>query len=140
MLADKSAELAQSDGFQHFKAILNLARSRHPYSARNSFLIALQKPDATVVMPYTEWKKAGRRVLSQDEGGQPIYILKPNTKWITKRERPGPGGAAQGHDRVRFDPHLRHLIDGRSRPPQGSTPAGRRTQARLGWPRAPGGR
>jgi hypothetical protein len=79
VLADRSAELAQSDGFQHFKAILNLARSRHPYSARNSFLIALQKPDATVVMPYTEWKKAGRRVLSQDEGGQPLYILKPNT-------------------------------------------------------------
>src|SRR4051812_33788554 len=89
LLADRSAELAGSEGFQHFKAILNLARQRHPYSANNTFLIALQAPHATVVMPYTEWKKAGRQVLSQEQGGQPLYILKPNTRWITRENEQG---------------------------------------------------
>ena len=88
-LAERSAELAGSDGFKHWKAILDLSRQRHAYSPTNTFLIALQKPDATVVMPYHEWKKAGRRVLSQAEGGQPLYILKPNTKWITKENEQG---------------------------------------------------
>lgn len=58
------------------------------YSARNTLLIAMQKPDATLVAAYSKWKQLGRQV-SKGESG--IEILAPvayKTGTVEEIERP----------------------------------------------------
>lgn len=58
------------------------------YSARNTLLIAMQKPDATLVAAYGKWKQLGRQV-SKGESG--IEILAPvayKTGMVEEIERP----------------------------------------------------
>lgn len=58
------------------------------YSARNTLLIAMQKPDATLVAAYGKWKQLGRQV-SKGESG--IEILAPvayKTGTVEEIERP----------------------------------------------------
>ena len=46
-----------------FKTFLNCMAKFHNYSLNNTILIAMQKPDATLVAGYTAWKKQfGRQV------------------------------------------------------------------------------
>ena len=58
-----------------FKTFLNCMAKFHNYSLNNTILIAMQKPDATLVAGYTAWKKQfGRQVLKGEQG---IRILAP---------------------------------------------------------------
>ena len=59
---------------EKYKQFLTTMSRFHRYSARNSLLIALQRPDATLVAGYTTWKKIGRQVQKGESG---ITILAP---------------------------------------------------------------
>ena len=65
-------ELMDSDKFKEYLKCLS---KFHNYSLGNTILIALQKPDATLVAGYTAWKNQfGRQV---QKGEQGIRILAP---------------------------------------------------------------
>lgn len=58
-----------------YKAYLATLSKFHQYSLSNTILIAIQKPDATLVAGYTAWQKQfGRQVL---KGAKAIRILAP---------------------------------------------------------------
>ena len=58
-----------------YKTFLNTMAKFHAYSLNNTILIAMQKPDATLVAGYTAWKNQfGRQV---QKGEQGIRILAP---------------------------------------------------------------
>lgn len=61
------------DGEQ-FKRYLAFAARFHRYSANNSLLILVQRPDATRVAGYRRWQELGRQVRRGEEG---IKILAP---------------------------------------------------------------
>ena len=66
------AELFDSD---RYKTFLSTMAKFHRYSVNNTLLIAMQKPDATLVAGYTDWQKRfGRQVLKGQKG---IQILAP---------------------------------------------------------------
>ena len=67
-------ELMDSDKFKEYLKCLS---KFHNYSLGNTILIALQKPDATLVAGYTAWKNQfGRQV---QKGEQGIRILAPDS-------------------------------------------------------------
>jgi hypothetical protein len=78
-LTEGVERLATSEGWTHY---LNMASRLHRYSANNTLLILLQRPDATAVAGYREWQKMGRQVR---QGSQAIWILAPN-KYKTEIE------------------------------------------------------
>lgn len=57
-----------------FKRYLNVMAMFHNYSANNSLLIMMQKPDATRVASLTTWNKLGRHVVKGEKG---IRIIAP---------------------------------------------------------------
>lgn len=68
-----------------WKAWCDMKARLHKYSFGNTIAILMQDPDATMVAGYTDWtKKFGRKVLSQKDGGQPLYIWAPHTRWFTE--------------------------------------------------------
>lgn len=66
------AELFQSD--QYMQWLTTMSRF-HDYSLNNTILIAMQKPDATLVAGYTAWQKQFGRQVNKGEKG--IRILAP---------------------------------------------------------------
>lgn len=58
-----------------FKQYLQTLSKFHDYSLNNTILIAMQKPDATLVAGYTAWKKLFGRQVQKGESG--IRILAP---------------------------------------------------------------
>ena len=58
-----------------FKQYLRTLSKFHDYSLNNTILIAMQKPDATLVAGYTAWKKSFGRQVQKGEKG--IRILAP---------------------------------------------------------------
>lgn len=58
-----------------FKQYLKTLSKFHDYSLNNTILIAMQKPDATLVAGYTAWKKLFGRQVQKGESG--IRILAP---------------------------------------------------------------
>ena len=64
--------LFESDKFQQYLKTLS---KFHDYSLNNTLLIAMQKPDATLVAGYTAWKKQFGRQVQKGESG--IRILAP---------------------------------------------------------------
>ncbi len=66
------AELFESD---QYKQWLTTMSRFHDYSLNNTILIAMQKPDATLVAGYTAWKKQFGRQVNKGEKG--IRILAP---------------------------------------------------------------
>lgn len=64
--------LFESDTFQQYLKTLS---KFHDYSLNNTILIAMQKPDATLVAGYTAWKKQFGRQVQKGESG--IRILAP---------------------------------------------------------------
>lgn len=58
-----------------FKQYLRTLSKFHDYSLNNTILIAMQKPDATLVAGYTAWKKSFGRQVQKGERG--IRILAP---------------------------------------------------------------
>ena len=71
-LEDGISQLFESD--QYMQWLTTMSRF-HDYSLNNTILIAMQKPDATLVAGYTAWQKQfGRQVL---QGEKAIRILAP---------------------------------------------------------------
>lgn len=64
--------LFESDNFKHYLKTLS---KFHHYSLGNTILIAMQKPDATLVAGYTSWQKNFQRHVKKGEKG--ISILAP---------------------------------------------------------------
>ena len=60
---------------EKFKQYLHTLSKFHNYSLNNTILIAMQKPDATLVAGYTAWKKLFGRQVQKGESG--IRILAP---------------------------------------------------------------
>lgn len=71
MLQSGIKEYIESD---RYKEVLDNMSKFHDYSVNNSIGIILQKPDATLVAPYTKWKKLNRQVKKGEKG---IVILCP---------------------------------------------------------------
>ncbi len=71
MLQSGIKEYIESD---RYKELLNNMANFHDYSVNNSIGIMLQKPDATLVAPYTKWQKLNRQVKKGEKG---IVILCP---------------------------------------------------------------
>ena len=59
---------------ERYREYLQFASKFTDYSARNTMLINLQKPNATFVAPYGKWRKLGRYVNSGEKG---IVIFAP---------------------------------------------------------------
>ena len=71
-----------------YKEYLKFASKFTDYSVRNTMLISLQRPDATLVAAYGKWKQLGRQV---EKGETGISILAPvtyKTNNILEVERP----------------------------------------------------
>lgn len=64
-------ELMKSENFQKWLKFLS---SFHSYSFNNTILIYMQRPDATLVKGFNEWKKHGRFVT---KGAKAIKVLAP---------------------------------------------------------------
>lgn len=71
MLEAGIKEYIESD---RYKELLDNMVNFHDYSVNNSIGIMLQKPDATLVAPYTKWQKLNRQVKKGEKG---IVILCP---------------------------------------------------------------
>lgn len=73
---------------ERYKEYLKFMSRFTNYSANNTMLIMMQKPDATLVASYGKWKQLGRQV---DKGQSGIEILAPvayKTNQIMEIERP----------------------------------------------------
>lgn len=73
---------------EKYKEYLKFASKFTDYSARNTLLINLQRPDATLVAAYGKWKQLGRQV---ERGQTGIEILAPvayKTNHVLETERP----------------------------------------------------
>lgn len=64
---------------EKFREAMKLMAHMRNYSSNNMLLIGSQRPDATIVMGYNEWKKVGRQVR---KGEQAIKILAPLVKKV----------------------------------------------------------
>lgn len=64
-------DVLESDKYKNYLKFLS---NFHSYSANNSMLIFLQKPDASLVAGYKSWQKLGRQVQKGEKG---IDILAP---------------------------------------------------------------
>ena len=86
-LQDIMAKLEQGvkDVFnsENYKNYLSVMSKFHRYSINNSLLIALQKPDATLVAGYKAWQEHKRQV---KKGEKSIRILAPQT-YTVREER-----------------------------------------------------
>ena len=72
---------------ENFKNYLKCLSRFHSYSLGNSILIALQKPDSTMVAGYTTWKNQFGRQVRKGEKAIRILALapsrnRPETKWL----------------------------------------------------------
>ncbi len=73
---------------EKYKEYLKFASKFTDYSARNTMLINMQKPDATLVAAYGKWKELGRQV---EKGQTGISILAPvayKTNQILEIDKP----------------------------------------------------
>lgn len=71
---------------------LAAAAKFHRYSFGNQILIAMQKPDASLVAGYGAWQAMGRQVI---KGEKALWILAPVTR---RGPRPDPDGALDADD------------------------------------------
>ena len=75
------AVLFTSDRYQEY---LRTMAKFHNYSFNNTLLIAMQRPDATLVTSYKNWQSMGRQVMKGEKG---ITIIAPAPyKKIRERE------------------------------------------------------
>lgn len=81
----KSLEKGISEIFnsERYTKYLQTMSKFHSYSFNNTMLIALQRPDATLVAGYQNWKSMGRQVMS-DEKGMKIIAPAPIKKKMMK--------------------------------------------------------
>lgn len=65
MLQSGIKEYIESD---RYKELLDNMSKFHDYSVNNSIGIMLQKPDASLIAPYTKWQKLNRQVKKGEKG------------------------------------------------------------------------
>jgi len=70
-------ELFTSNRYQEF---LKTMAKFHNYSFNNTMLIAMQRPDATLVTSYKNWQSMGRQVMKGEKG---ITIIAPAPELLT---------------------------------------------------------
>lgn len=68
------------------------------YSPRNAMLIAMQRPDATDVAPFNEWKDRGRHVRKGEHG---IRIMAPAGTYAAKSDDKAASDAPEGGDKAK---------------------------------------
>src|SRR5215211_6179752 len=71
---------------EEFKRYLVFAAKLHRYSANNSLLILLQRPNATKIAGYKRWQELGRQVQRGEEGrflSDPMLLLDPG-RYLTE--------------------------------------------------------
>ena len=106
--ADRRAEMQEltdrlQDGVnavrssQGWKDMLQTMAKFHTYSVNNQILIAMQKPDATLVGSYTTWKSLGRQV-NRGEHGIKILCPAPYRKTIIEDKKNPDGKPVIGSD------------------------------------------
>ncbi len=88
---------------ERYKEYLSVMSKFHNYSFNNTLLIAMQKPDATLVMGYNAWKdeKIGRHVKKDEKG---IKIIAPSPFKVKK-------------EMEKIDPHTQRPVIGRDGKP-----------------------
>jgi hypothetical protein len=100
---------------EDWRAMLDVARRFHTYSANNVWMILSQRPAATRVAGYRRWQSLGRHVLAGEHG---IAILAPvsykpsKTASTEQGEAPAPAPAmADGERRVIRGFRVAHVFD-----------------------------
>lgn len=79
-------DVFENGGYQKY---LDVMSRFHNYSINNTMLIAMQKPDATLVAGYNAWKTKFGRYVKKDEHG--ISIIAPNPiKIVEEKEKLDP--------------------------------------------------
>lgn len=81
--------LFESDTFRQY---LRTMSKFHDYSLGNTILIAMQKPDATLVAGYTSWQKQfGRQVQKgeRESGSSHQPHIRSGCRWIRRIRIPG---------------------------------------------------
>lgn len=77
-------EFMQSDKYRTY---LRTMSKFHSYSFRNCLLIAMQKPDATLVAGYQAWQKKFERQVGRGEKGIRIFAPVPYEEQVEKQKR-----------------------------------------------------
>ena len=95
------AALSGSEGWQR---MLQVTARFHRYSPNNVLLIAVQRPEATLVAGYRSWQQLGRQVVRGERG---IAILAPV---LTHTER-NPDSEPSDHARVLRGFRVTHVFD-----------------------------
>lgn len=75
----------QSDKYKEY---LKFASKFTDYSARNTMLINMQKPEATLVAAYGKWKQLGRQVEKGQTGISILAPVKYKTNQFVEIDRP----------------------------------------------------
>lgn len=73
---------------EKYKEYLKFASKFTDYSARNTLLINLQRPDATLVAAYGKWKQLGRQVERGQTGTEILAPVAYKTNQVLETERP----------------------------------------------------
>lgn len=79
-------DVFESDKYKNY---LSTMSKFHKYSFRNSMLILLQRPDATLVAGYTAWQQKFKRQVQRGEKGIRIIGYTPHNKEIAKKDSSG---------------------------------------------------
>lgn len=82
-VSDGIDEVFKSDNFKNYLKVMSRF---HTYSARNSLLILMTNPNATLVAGYKAWVKNFNRYVKKGEKGIPIFAYSPVT-CIENKER-----------------------------------------------------
>lgn len=82
-LEEGVAELVSGEDWQSYLAT---AARFHTYSMHNTFLIFMQRPDATRVAGFKTWQSMGRQVRKGEKG---IAILAPSSRKVTETKDDG---------------------------------------------------
>ena len=75
-------ELFQSD--KYAKYLRTMSRF-HSYSARNTILIHMQRPDATVVAGFNAWKNKFQRNVKKGKKASPFWPPRPSRRRSRKK-------------------------------------------------------
>lgn len=88
-------EFMQSDKYRTY---LRTMSKFHSYSFRNCLLIAMQKPDATLVAGYQAWQKKFERQVGRGETGIRIFAPVPYEEQVEKQKRDSNGNLLYSSD------------------------------------------
>ena len=83
---------------EQYKAYLTAMSKFHNYSFNNTLLIAMQKPDATLVAGFSKWRDTFHRTVKKGEKGIQILAPIPYKKKVETEKVDAAGQPAIGPD------------------------------------------